>query len=180
MLPRIRLQNTYRLEPSEEEKFKAYIIEPRVYEILENTLKKQQYDPIKCNIISKELSQEIMREVRNIMTKLSARYKIVSHVIIGQVKGNWFHLLFLISIFLCTISFIFKIKIFELLVDVYGTWKMIIQQAFIIKTTICMPLPIYMLYILNKLKLMYYLNFKLKIKIYFFFYHFYFYFDTWN
>ena len=85
--PRIKLQNTYRVAPEEREKFKSYKVEPRVYEILESALKDQKYDHTKCEKLTKDLTAEIMRESRNSI--LSNRYKVVSHVAIGEMNGNF-------------------------------------------------------------------------------------------
>ena len=84
---RVKLKNTYRLGPEEHETFKPYIVEPKIYEILENSLKDREYDAAKSGILSKELSQEILREVRN-MIAISPRYKLLAHVVIGQLKGK--------------------------------------------------------------------------------------------
>jgi hypothetical protein len=86
--PRIRLQNTYRTEPAEHEKFKPYKIEPKLYALLEETLKNRKYDAQKSAYLSKELSQELMRETRLIMNNASMRYKLVSHVVIGEMSGQ--------------------------------------------------------------------------------------------
>jgi len=83
--PKIKLQNTYRIAPEEHEKFKPFKIEPRVYEILEKALKDQKYDHSRVDRQTKELTQEIMREARSSI--LSSRYKVVSHVAIGEFKG---------------------------------------------------------------------------------------------
>ena len=86
--PRIRLQNTYRMEPADNDKFKPYKIEPKLYELLEESLKNKKYDPLKAAHMSKELSQELMRETRLIMNNASMRYKLVSHVVIGEMSGQ--------------------------------------------------------------------------------------------
>ncbi len=83
--PKIRMQNTYRIAPENHEKFKPSKIEKRMYVILENELKDHKYDHSKLDKQTKDLTQEIMREVRNIV---SSRYKVVSHVAIGELKGN--------------------------------------------------------------------------------------------
>ena len=85
--PKIRLQNTYRIAPEEDEKFKPYKIEPRMYEILENSLRDRVYDHSKTERLTKDLTQEIMRATRG--EKVSSRYKIVSHVAIGQMNGKF-------------------------------------------------------------------------------------------
>lgn len=85
--PRVKLQNTYRIDPKDSEKFKPYMVESKVLEILTNSLKDETYNASNANILSKELSQDIMREIRNMPLTLSPRYKLVSHVLIGESKG---------------------------------------------------------------------------------------------
>jgi hypothetical protein len=86
--PRIRLQNTYRMEPGESEKFKPYKVEPKLYALLEETLKNRKYDPTKSAYLCKELSKEMMSETRLIMNNASMRYKLVAHVVIGEMSGQ--------------------------------------------------------------------------------------------
>lgn len=86
--PKVKLQNTYRTEPNDDEKFHAYKIEPKLYELLEDALKGKKYSQIQTGTFSKELSQDIMREARLIMNNASARYKIVAHVLISEATGQ--------------------------------------------------------------------------------------------
>lgn len=86
--PRVRLQNTYRMEPVDSDKFKPYKIEPKIYALLEQTLKNKKYEANKAASLSKELSQEMMRETRLIMNANSMRYKLVSHVVVGEMNGQ--------------------------------------------------------------------------------------------
>ncbi|CAF0723453.1 unnamed protein product [Brachionus calyciflorus] len=86
--PKIRLQNTYRMEPNEDETFKAHKLEPKLYETLESLLKNRVYDANKCALWSKEISQEILKEAKYQMNSSSPRYKIVAHVIIGEAKNQ--------------------------------------------------------------------------------------------
>lgn len=78
---RVKYQNTYRLAPDENTKFYGYKVEPKIYAALEHTLKGRAYDPAKCALLSKELSEKILHEIRNL---ISQRYKLVLHVSIGQ------------------------------------------------------------------------------------------------
>jgi hypothetical protein len=87
MPPRVRYQNTYRTDPTDDSKFYAYKIEPRIYATLESHLKDKTYNPNKSLAMSKELSEEIMRETRNCLSH-NARYKLISHVSIGQQNGQ--------------------------------------------------------------------------------------------
>lgn len=87
--PRIRLQNTYRTEPnSDQERFKPYKIEPKLYAVLEDHLKEKKYDANKTAQLTKELSQLVMRETRLLMNNSSPRYKLVSHVLVGEMKNQ--------------------------------------------------------------------------------------------
>ncbi len=101
--PRIKLQNTYRMAPEENEKFKAYKLEPKLYEILENSMKHLNYDPrdeIRTKDLTKEISQEILREARNIMMSISPRYKLMSYFVMGENKGQFNLFIFFILSFL--------------------------------------------------------------------------------
>lgn len=85
---RIRLQNTYRTEPNEHEKFMAYKLEPKLYALLEEALKDEVYDASKTSILVKDLSQQIMRETRLVMNSSSPRYKLIAHATIGEMKNQ--------------------------------------------------------------------------------------------
>jgi tctex1 domain-containing protein 2 len=85
--PRVRLQNTYKMEPDNASRFHSYKIEPRIYELLEHALKDKTYDANKSPSLAKELSQDIMRETKNFLST-SCRYKLVCHVVIGEVKDQ--------------------------------------------------------------------------------------------
>lgn len=87
-LPRLKFQNTYRTEPNESERFQPYKVEPKIYELLKNELNGKTYDPFKSAALSKELSQDVMREVRLLTNNISPRYKLVSHVVIGEMQGQ--------------------------------------------------------------------------------------------
>lgn len=87
--PRIRLANTYRTEPnSDQERFKPYKLEPKLYNVLEDHLKDKKYDASKTAQLTKELSQLVMRETRLLMNNSSPRYKLVSHVLVGEMKNQ--------------------------------------------------------------------------------------------
>ena len=89
-LPKIKLQNTYRTEITDSEKFSTSLAEPKMREVLEEALKDQVYNASNSNILCKEISQDIMRELRNMDSVMSQRYKLVSHVSIGELKGFLF------------------------------------------------------------------------------------------
>lgn len=81
---RVKLQNTYQTGPDEGEHFQPFKLESRIYDILENSLKDKKYDARKCSEWVKDLTQEISREAHCVVSR---RYKLVTHVIIGEVKG---------------------------------------------------------------------------------------------
>ncbi|RNA06722.1 tctex1 domain-containing 4 isoform X4 [Brachionus plicatilis] len=85
---RIKLQNTYRTEPEENEKFKPEKLQTKLYEVLEELLKNRTYDPSKCGQLTKLVSQEIMKEARFQLNSASPRYKLISHVVITDAKGQ--------------------------------------------------------------------------------------------
>ena len=85
---KVKLQYTYRTEPNEDERFQAYKIEPKLYDLLKDALKGKKYNSIQSGTYSKELSQDIMRETRLLMNNASPRYKLVAHVVIGEPTGQ--------------------------------------------------------------------------------------------
>jgi tctex1 domain-containing protein 2 len=85
---KVKLQNTYRTEPNEDERFQAYKIEPKLFDLLKEALKGKKYSSIQSGTYSKELSQDIMRETRLLMNNASPRYKLVAHVAIGEPNGQ--------------------------------------------------------------------------------------------
>lgn len=85
---KVKLQNTYRTEPNEDERFQAYKIEPKLYDLLKDALKGKKYSSVQSGTYSKELSQDIMRETRLLMNNASPRYKLVAHVVIGEPTGQ--------------------------------------------------------------------------------------------
>ena len=85
---KVKLQNTYRTEPNEDERFQAYKIEPKLTELLKDALKGKKYSSVQSGTFSKELSQDIMRETRLLMNNASPRYKLVAHVAIGEPTGQ--------------------------------------------------------------------------------------------
>ena len=85
---KVKLQNTYRTEPNEDERFQAYKIEPKLFDLLKDALKGKKYSSIQSGTYAKELSQDIMRETRLLMNNASPRYKLVAHVVIGEPTGQ--------------------------------------------------------------------------------------------
>jgi len=90
-VPKIKLQNTYRIEPEEDEKFRPYKIEPIIKDILKAHLDDKTYEHSKTERLTKDLTREILNKTKQ--NNISQRYKIVSHVAIGELKGkNFFKL----------------------------------------------------------------------------------------
>ena len=83
--PQVKLENTYRLGPSEKEKFNVSRVQRLVSDILFNHLENVKYDPIRCKDLSLQLSDEIKTRLKSIVNK---RYKLVVNLTIGQNLGN--------------------------------------------------------------------------------------------
>lgn len=82
-----RFQPTYKMDIEEHEKFKPWLIEPKLEEVLEDALRGKVYNPSMSGMLCKELSQNILREIRSMPLVLSPRYKLIANVIIGQSGG---------------------------------------------------------------------------------------------
>jgi hypothetical protein len=83
--PTARFENTYALEPNENQKFNVSRIEETVKEILNNHLENVKYEPNKCKDLVQLLSDEIKTRVKSLVYK---RYKIIATLTIGQNVGN--------------------------------------------------------------------------------------------
>ena len=79
--PRLRYENTYKLEP--EKKFQVSKVQAIIEGVLENHLKDEKYDPKACRQTVKTLSEIIKSRVKELNYD---RYKIVCMVTIGQLK----------------------------------------------------------------------------------------------
>jgi len=77
----VKLENTYRLEPKDGDKFNVAKVETAVKSILESFLVGETYEPVKCGQLSRNLADVIKTRVKEMHFP---RYKIVSHVIVGQ------------------------------------------------------------------------------------------------
>jgi hypothetical protein len=78
------MQNTYRTEPNQDEIFQPFRLEPKIREILESSLKGKKYDSHMSPMLAKELTQDISREAHCLASR---RYKLVTHVVVGEYKG---------------------------------------------------------------------------------------------
>uniref|UniRef100_A0A0B6ZH46 Tctex1 domain-containing protein 1 n=1 Tax=Arion vulgaris TaxID=1028688 RepID=A0A0B6ZH46_9EUPU len=83
--PKLRLENTYRLDPDPGQIFRPDKVEYSVQEILTRFLKNFKYTPED----SKRMCVSISSEIKSRVKKMNLpRYKIVSHVIIMQNRGQ--------------------------------------------------------------------------------------------
>ena len=83
-LNRKLFQNTYRTEPGTDELFQPFKLEPKIREVLENALKGKKYDSHMSPMLAKELTVDISREAHYLASR---RYKLVTHVVVGEYKG---------------------------------------------------------------------------------------------
>jgi hypothetical protein len=77
----VKLENTYRLEPHQDERFNAQRVSNVINETLERYLEGETYNPTLCSQMTQQLSESIRNKVKEIGFP---RYKLVCKVIIGQ------------------------------------------------------------------------------------------------
>jgi hypothetical protein len=83
----IRMENTFRLSPEDNQRFIAYKIQPRIEELISEKVTSCQknnsgvYNAKTFAILTRELADNIRREAKNLGIQ---RYKIVAHVVVGQ------------------------------------------------------------------------------------------------
>ena len=80
---KVRYENTYRMEP--DKRFHIGEVKEIMDETLSSSLKDLKYDAGKCRALSKSLSHTICERVKLLGFR---RFKIVSSVTIGQIKGQ--------------------------------------------------------------------------------------------
>lgn len=80
----IKFQNTYRLEPEEEDKFQPARVQRVIRSVLSNFLQEEEYEAHKCATLSQSISDVLKGRVKDMGF---TRYKIVCTVIIGE-KGS--------------------------------------------------------------------------------------------
>ena len=83
--PAVKLQNTYRTEPNENEKFNASRVSSVIESVLSNYLENEEYEYAKCNKLSETISEILKNRVKDLHYP---RYRLISHVIIGQNTGQ--------------------------------------------------------------------------------------------
>lgn len=76
-----RYENTYRMDPENEEVFSCSKMEGVMNQILKDIIGKETYDPIKCNNMANTISNRIKDNAKIFPWK---RYRFVVTVIIGQ------------------------------------------------------------------------------------------------
>jgi hypothetical protein len=87
----VKFENNYRLLPKEDQRFVAYKIQPKLHEIITEKLKQTEsngvavYNHREASRLSRELADAIKREAKN---HSIPRYKLVSHVLVGQNLGQ--------------------------------------------------------------------------------------------
>jgi hypothetical protein len=81
----VRLENTYRLGPSDAQRFNGSRVRKLMGEILKNHLENCKYEPSRCKDMCELLSEEIKARTKSIVYK---RYKVIVNVTIGQNFGN--------------------------------------------------------------------------------------------
>lgn len=81
--PKVRLENTYKMNPDDGTEFSSCRVQREVYKTLENYLGDIAYDPERCSKLCLDLSVLVKNRVKALGFP---RYKILSNVIIGQCK----------------------------------------------------------------------------------------------
>ncbi|EDO44337.1 predicted protein [Nematostella vectensis] len=80
---KVRYENTYKLEP--DKRFNVQEVKEIMEETLEESLKDEKYDAIKCRGMSRSLSQTICERVKLLGFK---QFKIVCTVTIGEMNNQ--------------------------------------------------------------------------------------------
>ena len=78
--PTVREENTFRLEPKKEERFKHQLVEEKTREVLEKYLHGMEYSAQMCG----SLSCQISNEVKNAIKTFCPRHKLVCHITLGE------------------------------------------------------------------------------------------------
>lgn len=83
--PKIRMENTYKIDPDEGKEFRAKQIETVVNNILEKELCNEKYDKERCKNLACDLTILIKSKVKSLGF---SRYKIICNVVIGQCSDQ--------------------------------------------------------------------------------------------
>ena len=84
-LPQQKLENSFRLVPSDNQKFNGARVQRLVKDILENYLVNVKYEPSRCKELVQQLSDEIKNRIKSVIFK---RYKLIVNLTIGPNIGN--------------------------------------------------------------------------------------------
>ncbi|XP_033741286.1 tctex1 domain-containing protein 1-A-like [Pecten maximus] len=79
--PKLKMENTYKIQPDPGQTFQTKMIEAISKEVMEETLDNVKYNSSLCNRLVCDISQMIKNKVRGLNM---ARYRLVVHVFIGQ------------------------------------------------------------------------------------------------
>jgi len=89
--PYVRLENTYRMKPNDGQRFLSFKLKPKIQQLIDDKMKHVEanhptnYDGWFFSGLSRELADSIRRETKNYGLP---RYKVVSHVVVGQNTGQ--------------------------------------------------------------------------------------------
>jgi hypothetical protein len=81
----MRIENTYQLQPEEDKKFKSYIVEEEMRQILRRTLEPLNYKDSTGSSLTTELANDIKKAIQGLGWP---RYKYVVQVVLGQNRNQ--------------------------------------------------------------------------------------------
>lgn len=81
--PKVRLENTYRMSPSEKQHFSSCKAETLIHEVLESQLSGQTYSASKAPALVAGLSERVKAAVKGLHCE---RHKLIANVVVGPVK----------------------------------------------------------------------------------------------
>jgi hypothetical protein len=84
----VKLQNTYKLRPEDDEKFNSSRVSKVLHGILESFLDNEDYETKKCTALSKSLTDVVKSRVKDMNFP---RYKFVCHILIGENSNQGIH-----------------------------------------------------------------------------------------
>lgn len=84
----VRLENTYRTEPEEDERFKSDACKNIVEDLVKERLERYTYDKGSAPKIARALTASVTDSLKAKLRKTAPRYKIICNVIIGQSQGQ--------------------------------------------------------------------------------------------
>jgi len=81
----IKYENTYRMAPEQDQRFKQKAVTDLISECVDRNLKGKEYEPIEAAQLAKQMSDEIKERAKDATYN---RYKLVVQVSIGQKSGQ--------------------------------------------------------------------------------------------